>query len=186
MESNDGECDFKIEIKLGTGECFEASMNVRPGAEECLRQLSKVFEIGVFTASQEAYASRVIEKLDPEGEFIDFCVFREHCVVTADNIHVKDLRIFNRDMSNMTLVDNAAYSYVHQLANGIPCVPFYDNKDDQQLPLLNSYLFSLQHKDILATNRKQFKMHCYVKHQDPDKVVEEIFPASAKVSDSLD
>ena len=40
MESNEAECDFNINIELSTGECFEASMNLRPGAEECLRRLS--------------------------------------------------------------------------------------------------------------------------------------------------
>jgi CTD small phosphatase-like protein 2 len=30
----------------------------------------------------------------------------------------------------MVLVDNAAYSYIFQLDNGIPIIPFYDSKSD--------------------------------------------------------
>lgn len=37
----------------------------------------------------------------------------------------------------------AAYSYSFQLDNGVPIVPFYDNKADLQLKSLTSYLKSL-------------------------------------------
>lgn len=38
---------------------------------------------------------------------------------------VKDLRVINRNLSDMILIDNAAYSYSFQLDNGIPIIPFY-------------------------------------------------------------
>jgi CTD small phosphatase-like protein 2 len=39
------------------------------------------------------------------------------------------LRILkNRDLETVLLVDNAAYSYYFQLENGIPIIPFYDDK----------------------------------------------------------
>ena len=38
------------------------------------------------------------------------------------------------------LVDNAAYSYGLQLGNGIPIIPYYDNKDDTELKSLMGYL----------------------------------------------
>lgn len=37
----------------------------------------------------------------------------------------------NRSLENTILVDNAAYSYFFQLENGVPIVPFYDDKDDK-------------------------------------------------------
>jgi CTD small phosphatase-like protein 2 len=40
-------------------------------------------------------------------------------------MYVKDLRIINRAMADMILVDNAAYSYNYQLDNGVPILPFY-------------------------------------------------------------
>ena len=36
----------------------------------------------------------------------------------------------NRNIENILLVDNAAYSYFYQLDNGIPIIPFYDDKSD--------------------------------------------------------
>jgi len=48
---------------------------------------------------------------------------------------VKDLRIFEhlRSLSDMVLVDNAVYSFGYQLENGIPIIPFYEDKDDEEL-----------------------------------------------------
>jgi CTD small phosphatase-like protein 2 len=46
-------------------------------------------------------------------------------------VYVKDLRVIgNRNMNDMLLVDNAAYSFGFQLENGLPIIPFYDNKED--------------------------------------------------------
>lgn len=45
-------------------------------------------------------------------------------------MHVKDLRVIDRDLSQMVLVDNAAYSYIYQLDNGIPIIPFYHGNQD--------------------------------------------------------
>jgi CTD small phosphatase-like protein 2 len=44
---------------------------------------------------------------------------------------VKDLRILeNRNLNEIVLVDNAAYSYFYQLENGIPIIPYYKGKKD--------------------------------------------------------
>lgn len=51
-----------------------------------------------------------------------------------------------RDLSKVVLVDNAPYSYMMQLSNGIPILPYYKGKDDTQLLALETYLMSL--KDV--------------------------------------
>ena len=46
-------------------------------------------------------------------------------------VHIKDLRVIaGRDLKDVVLVDNAAYSFGFQLENGIPIIPYYDNKND--------------------------------------------------------
>jgi len=50
--------------------------------------------------------------------------------MTSDGVYVKDLRVINREMSQMVLVDNAAYSYAYQLDNAIPIIPYYKGKND--------------------------------------------------------
>ena len=57
---------------------------------------------------------------------------------------MKDLRVIgNRNMKDMLLVDNAAYSFGFQLENGLPIIAFYDNKDDQELKHLTQYMKTL-------------------------------------------
>lgn len=47
----------------------------------------------------------------------------------------------NRDLKNIVLVDNAAYSFGFQINNGIPIIPFYDDPNDTVIfiDLLNVY-----------------------------------------------
>ena len=57
--------------------------------------------------------------------------------------YVKDLRVINRDLSQMVLVDNAAYSYAFQLDNGIPILPYYHGKNDFELKALQQFIESM-------------------------------------------
>lgn len=59
-------------------------------------------------------------------------------------MYTKDLRIFNRPLSQLVLIDNASYSYAWQIENGIPIIPFYDNKEDRELETLREYLVGMK------------------------------------------
>jgi CTD small phosphatase-like protein 2 len=52
------------------------------------------------------------------------------------------LRIFaeNRNLEDLLIVDNAVYSFGYQLENGIPIIPFYEDKEDEELLHLIQYL----------------------------------------------
>lgn len=77
--------------------------------------MSRMFEIVAFTASHESYADVVLDEIDPKRELISHRLYRRHCFEIHPNIYTKDLRIINRDLSQMVLVDNAPYSYIFQL-----------------------------------------------------------------------
>ena len=56
-------------------------------------------------------------------------------------MYIKDLRVIrNRELSQIVLIDNAAYSYYFQLDNGVPVVPFYNNRKDCELLSLELFL----------------------------------------------
>lgn len=42
--------------------------------------MSKYFEIIVFTASQQLYANKIIDYIDPEKKYISSRIFRDHCI----------------------------------------------------------------------------------------------------------
>lgn len=48
---------------------------------------------------------------------------------TEEGVYIKDLRIIkNRNLKDVVIIDNAVYSFGFQLDNGIPILPFYDDK----------------------------------------------------------
>jgi CTD small phosphatase-like protein 2 len=38
-------------------------------------------------------------------------LFRENCIITKEGYYIKDLRILNKDLKDIVIVDNLAYSY---------------------------------------------------------------------------
>lgn len=66
-EEGDSRCDKILPILFQTGELIQAGINIRPFAIEVLKDLSKQFEIIVFTASHSCYAAKVLEYLDPDN-----------------------------------------------------------------------------------------------------------------------
>jgi CTD small phosphatase-like protein 2 len=107
--SESGDVSFEIDV---FGKQTHIEVNIRPYVREMLGRLSKHYEIIVFTASYQCYADKILDYLDPEGTLIVHRIYREQCVVTNENIHIKDLRILtNRSLSNLILVDNSAYSF---------------------------------------------------------------------------
>lgn len=165
-ENTDIPHDVKLQITFPTGEIVEAGINIRPHAIDVLRNLSKNFEVIVFTASHSCYANVVLDHLDPHGEYIQHRLYREHCYATAEGMYVKDLRVLNRNLSDMVLVDNAAYSYAFQLDNGIPIIPYYEGRNDFELKALQTYLESmLWAKDVREHNRNTFKLGKYREYE---------------------
>jgi CTD small phosphatase-like protein 2 len=112
----------------------------------------------------------VLDHLDPRHEYIQHRLFRESCVQTEEGVYVKDLRVLaNRDLNNVILVDNAAYSFGFQIENGIPILPFYDNYNDKELKILTEYLKSLaDSKNIREHNAKTFKLRSLQEYDTPE------------------
>lgn len=89
---------------------------------------------------------------------------------------MKDLRVINRNLADMVLIDNAAYSYAFQLDNGIPIIPYYEGKNDYELKALQHYLDQLLlEKDVRDKNRKTFKLAQYRQYDNPDTLVKELY-----------
>jgi Dullard-like phosphatase family protein len=114
---------------------------IRNGVQKFLEEISKIFDIGIFTASSKDYADAVINYLDPNNEFIKFRLYRNSCI-KVNNISIKDLRIIGVDLKNIVLIDNNMYSFANQLGNGILINSFYYDKNDYDLFSVMSYLLT--------------------------------------------
>ena len=89
-------------------------------------------------------------------------LYRESYVIT-EGIYIKDLRILaNRELKDIIIVDNAAYSFGYQIDNGIPIISWHDDKNDKELLNLVDYLKVLvEEDDIREINRKTFHLNTF-------------------------
>ena len=73
---------------------------------------------------------------------------------------MKDLRIFKGwDLANIVIIDNSAYSFAFQVDNGIPIIPFFDDKQDEEMLHLMQYLGGLARgTDTREQNRIAFEL----------------------------
>ena len=119
----------------------------RPYVEEFLNELSSFYEIIIFTASISEYANPLLDLLDKK-KCIKQRLFREHC--TFDNgIYIKDLKIFDRKINNMIIIDNNPLSYDNNVENGIPILSWYEDTNDKELLKLIPILKYMSNNDVI-------------------------------------
>lgn len=156
------ETDIILEIDFPDDETVYAGINIRPYVIECLVEASKNYQVIVFTASHQIYADAILDYIDPTKELIQHRLYRQHCTLTPGGYYVKDLRIINPeqfDLSKIVIVDNSVYSFAFHIDNGIPIVPFYRDKSDEEMLHLVYYLNCLGDvADVREQNRQAFEL----------------------------
>lgn len=129
---------------------------VRPFCMEFLDELSKYYEIVVFTAGVQEYADWVIDQIDAEGR-IKHRLYREHTFISQQDkalliknastdragtanasgqnipIILKDLSKIGRPLEKTIIVDNIADNFLLQKDNGIFIKSWYDDPYDTEL-----------------------------------------------------
>jgi len=126
--------DWSFTLDRGTY-MLNVFCRVRPHLEEFLRLASEMYEIVVFTASQERYANKVLDLIDPMG-YVQHRLFQQHCTC-INGAYVKDLSLLGRPLDRTVILDNSLISFAFQPMNGIPCGDWFgDHTDDELLQLI--------------------------------------------------
>ncbi|KXN69420.1 NIF-domain-containing protein [Conidiobolus coronatus NRRL 28638] len=117
----------------------------RPGVDEFLREVGKIYEVVVFTASLSKYADPVLDMLDKEG-VVTHRLFRESCFLHKGN-YVKDLSQLGRDLSQTLIIDNSPASYIFHPGNAVPISSWFNDMHDTELLDLIPFLSDLANVD---------------------------------------
>lgn len=107
--------------------------------------MSRHYEIIIFTASQKAYADKIIDMIDPKKR-VSYRLYREHCLVINKKYYLKNLNILGRNISEVLFVDDNMFAEILFPNNFYAIEPFLGNPKDRQLCRLSAFLRYLFNK----------------------------------------
>jgi len=151
------DCDVSFPVELN-GQQFYVSGRYRPYCAEFLEKAAELFEIVIFTASQQVYANTLLDIMDPNHKLISYRLFRDDCVIVYGN-YLKDLSVLGRDLSKTIIIDNSIYAFGYQLENGIPITSWYSDKNDKELLCVLEFLQTLiEANDVRPYLKEKYKL----------------------------
>ena len=111
-----------------------AYVQVRPYADYFLKELSKYFEIVLFTAAEEDYTDIVLKELN-KNNYISHILCRKYTELN-NGAYIKDLSKLGRDLSKVVIVDNNKDNFSLQPENGLFISSYFGEQNDNELYLL--------------------------------------------------
>ena len=109
-------------------------VQVRPYAEYFLKELSKFFEIVLFTAAEEDYTDIVLKELN-KNKYINHILCRKYTEL-SNGSQIKDLSKLGRDLSKVVIVDNNKDNFRLQPENGLYISSYFGEQNDNELYIL--------------------------------------------------
>lgn len=88
---------------------FVVYVKLRPGFFNFLAEMSKHYEVVLYTACLAVYGDYLFDALDPTRRCTSR-IYREHCTY-VDQIYTKNLTCLGRPMKDIILLDNSPDSY---------------------------------------------------------------------------
>ena len=144
--------DITLQINVD-GKLHTINILKRPYVDEFLKEISNFFEIYVFTASMEEYASPVIDLMN-KNNVVKGKFFRQDCIFT-DGLYIKDLYKVSNNLKDVIIIDNNPSSYVTNEDNGIPIKTWYEDLNDNELMKLIPLLKYLSNVDDVRSIIRQ-------------------------------
>eukprot|EP00439_Symbiodinium_sp_Y106_P063871 s2715_g9.t4 len=149
-------CDLVLSVFLGNEE-HKVYVRKRPGVDEFLNAVAKLYEVAIFTASTALYANSLLDVLDKSG-WIQHRLFREACTRYKEG-YVKDLSLLGRSLNEVIIIDNMPVCYALQPENAIPIRTWKHDPQDTELLDLLPILLTLAYVDQIPRMLKEILAH---------------------------
>ncbi|KRX08928.1 HAD-like domain [Pseudocohnilembus persalinus] len=114
----------------------------RQHLQEFLQELSKYYNIIIYTAQEQEYADPIINIIDPK-KIIKKRYYRDNCT-KHPNGFIKDLQLVCPDMSKVVMIDTSKFSTQLNEDNTLIIPPYYGNDDDEEFVILETFKEILQ------------------------------------------
>ena len=163
-------CDKIIEVILPTKKKVKIGINIRPHLFEAMDIIKEKYNIVIFTASHSSYTDAILKEIDPENKYFKNRLYRNNCIpikIDEKTFYMKDLDILKKyyKLKNCVIIDNSVLSFAYHLSNGIPIIPYYSTKDDNELIILAYYLsFISNENDLRKSNNKHLKLKSFLEN----------------------
>lgn len=135
-------------------------VRLRPGLHQFLETVSLLFEVVIFTASHEAYASPLLDIIEQQAEhpYIHHRLYRSSCLQVED-LYFKELSVLNRPLSNVLIIDNSPSAFSLNIENGVPIRSWFSDQKDTCLLDMLPFLKSLSNvQDVRGVLERRFRV----------------------------
>ena len=130
---------------------------VRPGTINFLNEVSKFYEIIIFTSAHQNYADNILNRLDPEKKNISFRFYKQHTYVEENKI-IKNIKNLGRDLKKIIFIDNFKYVAKYSMENIYQIKTWIDDVFDNELERIKNKLIEIaKNKKYLKDVRKAIK-----------------------------
>ena len=131
-------------------------VRLRPGLHKFLETVSSMFEVVIFTASQPAYASPLVDIIEQNYDYplIHHRLYRDSCL-QVHNHFVKELSVVNRPLSNLLIVDNNPVAFAANIENGVHIKTWKKDPSDTELLDLIPFLQEIHSASDLRPHLEQ-------------------------------
>ncbi|ORX40617.1 HAD-like domain-containing protein, partial [Kockovaella imperatae] len=132
--------DYIVPVEI-EGQTHNVYVIKRPGVDNFLKEMGRLYEVVIFTASLSKYADPVLDMLDV-NRVVRHRLFRESCYNHKGN-YVKDLSQLGRDIHETIIIDNSPASYIFHPNNAVPVSTWFNDPHDTELTDLCPFLTDL-------------------------------------------
>lgn len=147
----------------------------RPHLDEFLNYCSKNFEPILYTRGEKKYADFVLEKIDPMRTTFRHRLYQNACYHLQKNDEdlnefIKDVTQFDRDPSQVLLLDSSPLNFILNPDNVIPCIPYmaektYESSEDTFLLALMEELSEFKkEEDVRVMSKEKFDVQQTLKN----------------------